>query len=309
MTSPSFSVVIAAYNAQRTIAETLESVLAQSDQDFEIVVTDDGSTDDTLRVLLDFATDEDRLRVASQPNMGVAAARNFSISNARGRFVAFMDADDIWHPEKLARHASMHADAPDIDASFARVSFCPDCEGPLRAGRTKSSVPDRDCRLEDVVIENVICTMSNLVVKRSVLEGVGGFDASMRHVEDQDLLARLVGRGFRLRGMPETLVGYRMSEDGLSCDFASMLAAWRELADRWSEQVNIKRGEALYCRYLARRALRAGASAQIARQFVRRGMESDARAFMSDGARGALTASGAMAGGLLPSRARRAIFA
>ena len=89
MNTPRFSVVIAAYNAQRTIAETLDSALAQSETDFEIVVIDDGSQDDTLKILLGYAAMDDRIRVASQSNQGVSAARNLGVSKARGELVAF----------------------------------------------------------------------------------------------------------------------------------------------------------------------------------------------------------------------------
>ena len=117
---------------------------------------------------------------------------------------------------------------------------------------------DGYCALEDVLIENVVCTMSNLVIERETFLEIGGFSREMRHVEDKDLLARLVGGGHLLRGIPQTLVGYRMSADGLSCDFASMLDDMKTLAERWAHRFDIARGEALYCRYLARRALRSG---------------------------------------------------
>ena len=306
MNTPRFSVVIAAYNAQRTIAETLDSALAQSETDFEIVVIDDGSQDDTLKILLGYAAMDDRIRVASQSNQGVSAARNLGVSKARGELVAFLDADDIWHADKLAAHARLHDADPLVEASFARIAFCPDRAGPLRA---KSTVSEGYCSLEDVVIENAVCTMSNLVVERETLVAIGGFNRAMRHVEDQDLLARLVGNGHLLRGIPETLVGYRMSADGLSCDFAAMLAAWKDLANRWADRIDVKRGEALYCRYLARRALRSGATTSLARGFVRRGFASDSKAFLSGGARGVMTAGAAIAGSAIPSRARSAIFA
>jgi len=309
MNMPRFSVVIAAYNAQHTIAETLDSVLAQTETDFEIIAIDDGSSDETLKILLVYAGMDERIRVASQTNQGVSAARNLGVSKARGELVAFLDADDTWHADKLARHAQLHADDPSIEASFARIAFCPDRAGPLRAGRTRSTVPEGCCALEDVLVENAVCTMSNLVVERETLLAIGGFTRTMRHVEDQDLLARLVGNGHLLRGIPETLVGYRMSADGLSCDFTAMLGAWKDLASRWADEIDIKRAEALYCRYLARRALRSGAATGLARTFVRRGLTSDHKAFMSGGARGVMTAGAALAGSALPARARGAIFA
>lgn len=305
-----FSVVIAAFNAARTIAETIDSVLSQTCQDFEIVIVDDGSTDGTLPAVLDYAEREDRIFVVSQTNQGVSAARNRGVSLARGSLIAFLDADDVWHAEKLARHDVFHRDDPSLEASFARVAFCPDrSEAALKPGRTRSIVPNDYCSLEDVVIENVVCTMSNLVIERETLLELGGFRRSMRHVEDQDLLARVVGYGHLLRGIPETLVGYRMSPDGLSCDFEAMLAAWQQMASQWDHVIDLPSAEAIYCRYLARRTLRSGVGIEQTRDFIRRGMASNRKAFLAGGARGALTVGAAIAGSVMPARMRTALFA
>lgn len=309
MTNPAFSVVIAAYNAERTIAESIDSVLAQSEKDFELVIVDDGSEDMTLAFILAKAATDPRIKAVSLSNQGVSAARNLGVAKSRGTYLAFLDADDVWHADKLAKHRALHESDADLAASYARIVFCPDSREKLKAGRTRSTVLQRDCELADVVIENVVCTMSNLVMRRDVFHAIGGFRREMRHVEDQDLLARLVGSGNTLRGITETLVGYRMSADGLSCDFAAMLDGWKTLAERWADGIDIKRGEALYCRYLARRALRSGTAMALARDFVRRGIATDRKAFLSGGPRGVLTAAGAIAGGAVPQRARTAIFA
>lgn len=310
MTHPRFSVVIAAYNAECTISETIESVLAQTHESFQIVAVDDGSTDGTLSTLLRYAAQDERVRVASQANQGVSAARNFGVAKASGELIAFLDADDIWHPEKLARHDVLHTNDELIEASFARIAFCPEREGePLNPGRTLSTVPEGYCALEDVLIENTVCTMSNLVVERDTFLELSGFNPNMRHVEDQEFLSRLVGQGHLLKGIPETLVGYRMSADGLSCDFEAMHRSWKALAECWSHAIDVQRGEALYCRYLARRALRSGAELCRTRDFVLRGLRSDRRAFFSGGARGLLTAGAAIAAGAMPDRARTTLFA
>lgn len=309
MTDPTFSVVIAAYNAERTIEETIDSVLAQSDEDFELIVIDDGSEDLTLPFALRKAAADTRIKVATQSNQGVSAARNLGVAKSRGHYLAFLDADDIWHCDKLAKHRELHERDPAIEASYAQIVFCPDKPGKLRAGRTRSTVLEGYCALEDVVIENVVCTMSNLVIERDTFLEIGGFQRQMRHVEDQDLLARLVGGGHLLRGIPETLVGYRMSADGLSCDFQAMLAGWKLLAERWSHQIDVKRGEALYCRYLARRALRSGTTTALARDFVRKGIASDRNAFLGDGKRGVMTLGATIIGSAIPESARTRIFA
>jgi glycosyltransferase involved in cell wall biosynthesis len=309
MSTPLFSVVIAAFNAERTIVETINSVLAQSEGDFELIVIDDGSQDCTLELALRKAAGDDRIKVAKQTNQGVSAARNFGVAKTRGQYLAFLDADDVWHADKLAKHRALHERDPSITASFARIAFCPDADGRLTPGRTLSSVREGDCDLEDVLIENAVCTMSNLVIDRAAFIEIGRFRRNMRHVEDQDLLARIVGGGHKLRGIPETLVLYRLSRDGLSCDFTAMLGSWRMLVGRWSHRIDVKRGEALYCRYLARRVLRSGTRTSMARDFVRMGLASDREAFLSGGKRGLLTIVAVLAGGIIPARARAAIFA
>lgn len=121
MTNPTFSVVIPAYNAGATLRSTVDSVLRQSDQDFEIVIVDDGSTDATVSVMHCLASGDDRIRIVSKLNDGVSAARNFGASLARGELLAFLDADDEWAPNKLQLHRAVHDHDPLIDASFAQI--------------------------------------------------------------------------------------------------------------------------------------------------------------------------------------------
>ncbi len=309
MSVPEFSVVIPAYNAETTIRSTVASVLEQSDQDFEIVLVDDRSTDETLKALLGLAAMDSRIRVVSKPNSGVSATRNFGANLAKGRWLAFLDADDQWHREKLARHRSFHDFEPLLTASFAKVAFAPNREGELAPGRTYSRIPADYLDTSDVLVENVICTTSNLVIDREFFLDLGGFDESMRYAEDQDLIARVLGEGALIRGIDEPLVRYRMSEYGLSSDFSAMLTNWRRFAARWMDGQELPRAEATYCRYLTRRALRTGAPMDVVWSFARRGLEADKGTFMAGGSRSLLTVGGAFVGGAMPPAMRRALFA
>lgn len=304
-----FSVVIPAYNAAATLRGTVASVLGQSDQDFEIIIVDDGSNDETLNVMLDLAVMDWRIRIVSQPNSGVSATRNYGASLAKGKLIAFLDADDQWQFDKLARHRAIHTLDPRLTASFAKVEFAPERGGKIARGRTFSSVPLGYLDVADVLVENPVCTTSNLVIERGAFLELGGFDEAMRYAEDQDLLARVIADGGLIRGLNQTLVKYRMSEDGLSCDFEAMLSHWRRFASCWIDGAELAQAEATYCRYLTRRALRAGASIHVARSFAQRGLTSDRDSFMAGGARSILTLGGAIAGGALPASIRRAVFA
>ncbi len=309
MSAVHFSIVIPAYNAAATLRSTVTSVQAQTDQDFEIIIIDDGSTDETLSIMLDLAAADVRIRAISKPNTGVSDTRNLAGKLAKGKLLAFLDADDQWHPAKLARHRVAHAFDPLLTASFAQVEFAPERGAEMAKARTFSTFRAGCLDLADVLVENAICTTSNLVVKRDVFHDLGGFDPTMRFAEDQELLARIIADGGMILGIEEPLVRYRMSADGLSCDFEAMLSHWRRFASYWIEGSALAQAEATYCRYLTRRALRAGARMEVARSFARRGLKADRAAFMAGGTRSFLTLGGAIAGGALPASLRRAVFA
>ena len=309
MNNPTFSVIIPAYNAAKTLPSTIESVLSQTCTDYEVFVIDDGSSDDTVRVALRLAAKDDRIRVVSQPNEGVSAARNFGAELAKGRYLAFLDADDQWAADKLARPEALHDSDPMHDASFGKVEFCADQEGAMNAGRTSSRVPEGYLDIADVITENPVCTASNFVIDREVFEDLGGFSVSMGYAEDQEILALLLSEGGTLRGIDAPLVRYRLSEGGLSCDFEAMLEGWRSFACNWLGDDDLARAEAAYCRYLTRRALRSGAEIDVARKFARRGLEADRASFMAGGARSILTLGGVITGGAMPASLRRAVFA
>ncbi|MBO6608515.1 glycosyltransferase family 2 protein [Altererythrobacter sp.] len=304
-----FSVVIPAYNAAETLRSTVASVLSQTDQRFEIIIIDDGSTDDTPRVMLELAAVDYRIRAVSKPNCGVSATRNYGASLASGEWLAFLDADDQWHPEKLARHSELHSFNTLAGASFAQVEFAPEQNGKIKAGQTFSSVPTDYLGLKDVVVENAVCTTSNLVIRRDIFQALSGFDTDMRYAEDQDFLARAIDKGVLICGIHQALVRYRMSENGLSCNFDAMLENWRGFASTWLFDRELAQAEATYCRYLTRRVLRAGAPIDVAWSFMHRGLRADRKAYMADGARGFLTLGGVIAGGALPASLRRTVFA
>jgi len=309
MTAPFFSVIIPAYNAEKTIRSTTTSALMQSERDLEIIIVDDGSIDGTLTATLDIGCIDTRVRIVSRPNAGVSSARNYAASLAKGRYLAFLDADDQWAHDKLARHRSLHEADLTLDASFAMVQFCADRIGPMSPGRTVSNVPKGYLDVADIVVENAVCTTSNFVICRKVFEDVGGFDEAMRYAEDQELIVRILGDGCSIRGIEEPLVRYRTSEDGLSSDFSAMLAGWRSFAGQWLTGSDLAQAEATYCRYLTRRALRSGAKIAVARSLARMGLKAHRDTFMAGGVRSYLTIGGVLAGGAMPASLRRAVFA
>lgn len=307
---PEISVIVPVYNAAGTICETISSVLAQTFPFFEIVAVDDGSSDASLDILLAMAAQDTRIRVISQRNGGVSSARNLGVEIAAAPLVAFLDADDLWAPEKLGCHIALHRDEPELAASYARIAFIAQDADTLEGARTFSSLAGHALRLAEVLGENPVCTASNLVVRRDWFIMLGMFDQRLKFAEDQEFVARLVSRGGTVGGIDSVLTGYRFSPDGLSMDLGQMHAGWRVLVDRYIDDAGVRASlEALYCRYLARRLLRSGGSPLRALIFVMRGLRLDARSFMAERQRGLATVLAACVAPLIPAAMRRRLFA
>lgn len=309
MNTPTISVIMPVYNAYETLTTAVASVINQSLQDWELVLVDDGSTDQSLKLALSLASEDARIRVVAQDNRGVSEARNLGVEMSRGALLAFLDADDAWRVNKLVIHYQLHQSKPTLDASFAGIAFRETISAKNGDIKTFSTVPAGPVSLGQIIADNPVCTTSNLVVSREAFLRNGGFEKGMNYAEDQEWLARLVFGGGSIEGISETLTDYRMSEDGLSADLEKMLFGWRMLASRYAGQINLREAEATYFRYLARRALRTGGPASKAVQYAAQGFTRSPRGFMSDPRRGSLTFVAAIASMALPAKVRTRVFA
>lgn len=307
MPTPYFSVIMPVYNAQDHLRETVQSALDQSFEDFEMIMIDDGSSDNSLAIMLELANHDDRLKVISKNNQGVSITRNMAAEIAAGKFLAFLDADDIWLPEKLATHYALHHRNASISVSYGQIAFVePDN---LQSPRTYSTVLEHPLTINEIVAENPVCTTSNLVVSRILFLSSGGFDETMTHAEDQEWLARIVHEGHIICGIDKYLVDYRLSTDGLSINLPAMYDGWKVMAQQYSAFEDFKYAEAIYLRYLSRRALRSGAPSKVALQYAIKGLSSDSQGFFNDKKRGWLTLISAGVGMILPRSTRLHIFA
>lgn len=206
------SVIIPAYNCARTLEATVRSALAQtlSEHDgLEIIIVDDGSTDDTLivaRALADDASTQGRVRVLTQPNAGAAAARNTGIREARGEYVALLDADDLWVPHKLERQLAVLRSRPDVYAVQAGATFVDDA---LHVLSVRPCTPSRDALLETLLFQNMPNNMSTLVIARRKFEQMGFFDLDLEILEEWDMAIK-VARYCNLVSLEEPLSLYRV---------------------------------------------------------------------------------------------------
>ncbi len=204
MADPLVSIVIAAYNAERFLANTIESALAQTYRNFEVCVVDDGSTDDSGVLIESFARRDGRVRIQRQPNRGQAAAKNAGIAMARGSLIAFLDADDMWLPQKLERQVPAMAD-PNVGVCYTDAMFI-DERGVLFSRPRPVYYSGRITRR--LFLDNFIHFPST-VVKRECFERCGAFDESLPMGIDWDLWLR-ISTEYDFVCVPEALLKYRV---------------------------------------------------------------------------------------------------
>lgn len=227
------SVVIPAYNCESTIIHSIESVLGQCDVDgvsFEIIVVNDGSLDNTLAVLDSYVHEKSlpNVRVYSKPNGGVSSARNYGIAKSSGEWVAFLDSDDVWLPNKIKSQLDIVKNIPDLDfIGCARNHEMLRLYGREVVSLYKVSVRD--------LLFKMFPQTSTALVRKSLLNRVGYYNEEMTHSEDGELWIRLC-RGGSFYYMPESLVvtgggKANYGERGLSADLKKMQAGAMRILD------------------------------------------------------------------------------
>jgi glycosyltransferase involved in cell wall biosynthesis len=205
------SVVVPTCNYGRYISEAVASVLAQRYPHVEVVVVDDGSTDDTPHRLEPY---RDRITCIRQENQGVSAARNTGIRAARGEVIALLDADDVWHPRKLELQMRCLAEHPEI--GLLGTDLFADSRDCWPAVADPPCLDILPLRLDDLVYRTCFAP-SSVLVRRRRLDAVGLFDPGLRCAEDRDLWVRIAGR-FPVAKLPLRLMWYRTHPLSLSAN-------------------------------------------------------------------------------------------
>jgi len=221
--APLVSVIVAAFDAERTLSETLRSALAQTWRNIEIIIVDDGSNDGTAVIAESFAAADPRVIVLRQPNRGVSQARNAGIARSKGDWIAPLDADDVWHPEKLARQleaARRAATPPGFVYSFFRridqAGVIVGSGGPYRVGGRA---------IHRHLFRNFVGNGSSVLMRRDAVIEVGGYDERVTRSEDYILQIAIALR-HPIECVPEYLVGYRITPGSKTSDREAMFEAW-----------------------------------------------------------------------------------
>lgn len=220
------SVVIPAYNSEKTIQYTIESVLQQTFKDFELIVIDDGSQDSTYQVVSSFS--DSRIRVFSYPNAGVSASRNRGISKANGEFIAFLDSDDLWTPDKLEAQLRALEDNPQAAVAYSWTDYIDESGQFLYPGNHPTATGEVYSQL---LLTNFIENGSNPLIRREALIQVGGFDESLFGPEDWELFIRLAAR-YPFVVVPRSHILYRMSTHSISFNLPRQEAQCLQVIER-----------------------------------------------------------------------------
>ncbi|MCU1268260.1 MAG: glycosyltransferase family 2 protein [Acidobacteria bacterium] len=235
---PLVSVIVPSYNYGHLIAETLSCVESQTYENWECLVVDDGSTDDTAEVVSSFSTRDARIRYLRQDNQKQAAARNLGVENSHGEYFQFLDADDLIETRKLGLHAGYLVEHPEIDIVYSGVRyFRSESPNERLLSRRYSMWEDGNSWMPEIsgsgnevlgkLLRNNIMVVNAPLVRRSMIENVGLFNVALPPVEDWEYWIRCAAKGatFHFDEAPESHALVRSHAQSASADGRRMLTA------------------------------------------------------------------------------------
>jgi glycosyltransferase involved in cell wall biosynthesis len=223
---PLISVVIPVYNGEKTIRETIESILNQTFTDFELLVINDGSKDSTLDIASSII--DSRLKIFSYPNAGLSANRNRGISLAACDYISFIDADDLWTVDKLEAQYRALQENSQAAVAYSWTDYIDESGQFIRQGPHCNFNGDVYTRL---LLGDFIGNGSNPLIRTHVFAEVGGFDESLTEVEDWDMWLRLASR-YHFVAVPSPQVFYRISAKSMSANVWGMEIASLQIIER-----------------------------------------------------------------------------
>ncbi len=204
------SVIIPAYNGDRYIGEAINSILAQTYDDYEIIVVDDGSTDNTAQVIQQYG---EQIQYFSQTNQGVAASRNLGLNAAKGEYIAFLDQDDLFLPQKLLDQVALLEENPSLGIANSGWQIV-DQQGQVQAAvEPWEKIPQ--LKLADLIIWKPVF-LGAMLFRHSWLKRSGGFDTTLEQTPDVDLVLRLAALGCAAAWVKQTTVKYRQHDGNAS---------------------------------------------------------------------------------------------
>ena len=269
------SVIIPVFNGERFVGRTLDSALNQTYRELEIVVVDDGSTDQTFALLEAAAARDSRIRSLRGTHAGAPTARNMALGQARGSFIAPLDSDDLWHPDKIARQVEvMRASSPKVGVVYCWTVDIDENDAIIPPIREKCTVQG-NVVTELVARNNFLESASVPLIRRSYLDAVGGYDPNLAIGSEDWKLNLALADICEFAVVPAHLVGYRQSDSNMSKNTTAMEHSidivQRWIVDKWPDlPAKVKRQMIYHSNdYLAHRALSTNDFPKAARYLLR----------------------------------------
>ncbi|MBE9214268.1 glycosyltransferase [Plectonema cf. radiosum LEGE 06105] len=222
----SISVIVPVFNGEKTVEETIKSILNQTFSNIEIIVINDGSTDRTLEIVEKIL--DSRIKIFSYPNGGLSVSRNRGISQAKGEYISFIDADDLWTADKLELQWQALQSNPQAAVAYSWTDYIDESSKFIKSGRRIKVNGDAFSKL---LVTNFLENGSNPLIRQQALEKVGGFDESLAAAEDKDMWLRLaVNYDFVCVEKPQIL--YRTSNNSMSTNLKRQESASLKVIER-----------------------------------------------------------------------------
>ncbi|MFA6385996.1 MAG: glycosyltransferase [Candidatus Paceibacterota bacterium] len=239
------SVVIPAYNVAGYIKQSIFSVVSQTYKNLEIIIVNDGATDNTGEIIEEYAKKDNRIKIITQENKGLAAARNTGLSNAKGEYICILDSDDIMLPDKILQQYNFLELHPEYGICYSGAYHFIDGSKDIYYHPIKVLF---DPQYESLLYGNII-NPNTVFFRRSVFEKYGGFDESLRSAEDWDYWLTLAYNGVKFGYQPERLTLYRVRSSSLSSDYIMMsITPIRVLKKQSSRQISTKQKDIIESR-------------------------------------------------------------
>ena len=311
---PKVSVVIPMYNAAAYLQECLDSVLAQTFRNFEVICVDDGSPDNCAEIIQ--ACTDERVILVQQRNRGLAGARNTGVCRSSGEYIAFLDSDDRWDSRKLELHVGHLNANPEVGVSYSASQFMDDDGQDMGIGQHPKC---EDISAQDIFCRNPVGNGSAPGIRRETLNdiefirpemghyGSMYFDESFRQSEDVECWLRIaLSTKWKFAGLAEALTWYRVNGEGLSANWRRQLESWERSVEnnRTIDPAFVAKWEGLarayQYRYLARRAVQSRDSAS-ANTLLALAYKSDSRILFKEFTKTAVTTACTMLLATLPT--------
>lgn len=227
-----------AFNAEATVKTSIDSVLKQTYSNWELIIINDASSDNTVSVINEYAKEENRIIIINlNQNGGLPNARNVGIAYAKGEFIAFLDSDDAWSPDKLLKQTDFHLKHPEIKISHTGFEMFNE-RGIVK--RPLKKFVDFNYKKEGDMLPSIYCKNTvgvlTVMIKKELFISAGGFDTSLWTMEDQDLWIRIAKLRERFGYLPENLAYYRLNPGGISHNTAKYKRAYKRLIDKYKSE-------------------------------------------------------------------------